>query len=91
MMSRRFVCVRVFNNNFGHGNSEWQPFEKEQTINSICCLNICVFVISTFCFECRTSVHIRITCPCNVYPLTPHFYIVKLGFAGVYIFSYFCS
>ena len=29
---------------------------------------------------------IRITCPCNIYPLTPHFYIVKLGFTGVYIF-----
>ena len=26
-----------------------------------------------------------ITCPCNVYPLTPHFYIVKLRFTGVYI------
>ena len=26
------------------------------------------------------------TCPCNVYPLGPHFYIVKLGFAGVYLF-----
>ena len=31
---------------------------------------------------------IRITCPCDLYPLT-HFYIVKLGFTGVYIFSYF--
>ena len=31
-----------------------------------------------------------LTCLCNVYPLTPHFYIVKLGFTGVYIFSYFC-
>ena len=29
---------------------------------------------------------IRITCPCNVYPITPNFYIVKLGFTGVYIF-----
>ena len=36
-------------------------------------------------------VRIMITCPCNVYPLTPHSYIVKLGFTGVYIFSYFCS
>ena len=35
--------------------------------------------------------NIMITCPCNVYPLTSHFYIVKLGFTGVYIFSYFCS
>ena len=28
---------------------------------------------------------IMLTCPCNVHPLTPHFYIVKLGFTGVYI------
>ena len=34
---------------------------------------------------------IRKTCPCNVYPLEPHFYIAKLGYAGVYYFSYFCS
>ena len=32
---------------------------------------------------------IRITCPCNVYPLTPHFYIVKLGFTGLYIIFLF--
>ena len=25
------------------------------------------------------------TCPCNVDPLTPQFYIVNLGFRGVYI------
>ena len=25
------------------------------------------------------------TCPCNVYPLEPHFYIAKMGFVGVYI------
>ena len=30
--------------------------------------------------------NIRITCPCDLYPLTPHFYVVKLGFTGVYIF-----
>ena len=28
---------------------------------------------------------IRKTCPCNEYPPKPHFYIVKLGFAGVYL------
>ena len=28
---------------------------------------------------------IMITSPCNEHPLTPHFYIVKLGFTGVYI------
>ena len=30
------------------------------------------------------------TCPRDIYPLTPHrFYIVKLGFTGVLIFTYF--
>ena len=32
---------------------------------------------------------IRKTCPCNVYPLEPHFYIAKLGYAGVYLFFLF--
>ena len=32
---------------------------------------------------------IMLTCPCNVHPLTPHFYIVKLGFTGVYIIFLF--
>ena len=35
--------------------------------------------------------YITKTSPCNEHPLTFHFYIVKLGFTGVYIFSYFCS
>ena len=32
---------------------------------------------------------IRKACPCNVYPLIPHFYIAKLGYAGVYLFFLF--
>ena len=32
---------------------------------------------------------IRKTCPCNIYPLKPHFYIEKLGYAGVYLFFLF--
>ena len=32
---------------------------------------------------------IRKTCPCNTYPLKSHFYIAKLGFAGVYLFFLF--
>ena len=28
---------------------------------------------------------IMLTFPCNVHPLTPHFYVVKLGFTGVYM------
>ena len=30
--------------------------------------------------------NIRKTCRCNKYSLKPHFYIVKLGYAGVYLF-----
>ena len=30
-----------------------------------------------------------LTSPCNVYPLTPLFYTVKMGFTGVYIFFLF--
>ena len=37
------------------------------------------------------ALNIRKTCPCNEYPLKPHFYIVKLGYAQVYYFSYFWS
>ena len=29
------------------------------------------------------------TCPCNEYPRTPHFYIVKLRFTGVYLIFLF--
>ena len=32
---------------------------------------------------------IRITCPCDLNPLAPHFYIVKLGFTGVYFIILF--
>ena len=35
------------------------------------------------------SSYIMLTCLCNVDPLTPHFYIVKLGFTGVYIIFLF--
>ena len=32
---------------------------------------------------------IKIIFPCDLYPLTPHFYLVKLGFTGVYIIFLF--
>ena len=37
----------------------------------------------------RIRKYIRKTCPCNIYPLIPHFYIAKLGYAGVYLFFLF--
>ena len=56
--------------------------------------------MSTFCRNCVlhysvciivvTSIfNIRKTSPCNIYPLKPHFYTVKVGFAGVYLFFLF--
>ena len=33
---------------------------------------------------------IRITCPCDLYPLSPYFYIVKMGYTGLGIHC-FCS
>ena len=33
--------------------------------------------------------NIRKTYPCDGYPLIPHFYIAKLGYAGVYLFFLF--
>ena len=41
--------------------------------------------LTHFCLD----LHIRKTCPCNVYPLEPHFYIAKLGYAGVGLFFLF--
>ena len=32
---------------------------------------------------------IRKTCPCIEYPLKSHYYIVTLGYAGVYLFFLF--
>ena len=44
--------------------------------------------LTTVCYSGK-QVFITKTCPCNVYPLKPHFYIVKLGFAGVYLLFLF--
>ena len=37
----------------------------------------------------KVLISIMKTCPYNVYPLEPHFYIAKLGYAGVYLFFLF--
>ena len=37
----------------------------------------------------KGTMHIMITSPCNVYPLTPQFYLVKMGFTGVNFFLIF--
>ena len=42
---------------------------------------ISAFFFFFFVFDTR----IRKTYPCNEYPLKPHFYIGKMGYAGVYL------
>ena len=52
-----------------------------------CFFLFCLFVCFFF-FLSTTSVGLVIIhqekCPYNIYPFLPHFYIEKLGFAGVY-------
>ena len=48
------------------------------------------FVVTDLKGEGRGS-HITLTCPCNLYPRIPHFYITKLGYAGVILFLIFVS
>ena len=48
---------------------------------------IVIFFMFWFCSKHQLgSCNITKTSPCNEHPLTPHFYQVKLGFTGVYIF-----
>ena len=49
-----------------------------------------IFAVTDMRFEyIGVRYNIRKTSPCNVYPLKPHFYIAKLGLAGVYLFFLF--
>ena len=48
-----------------------------------------IIVYSVAHYSMKVSADIMLTCPCNVHPLTPHFYIVKMGFIGVLIIFLF--
>ena len=61
---------------------------KQNTYVSNCFLAQNIDYNIDYTHNCDVEI-IRITCPCNVYPLIPHFYIVKLGYAGVYLFFLF--
>ena len=54
-------------------------------------IETCTILITTTIDEDvhNTLYRIKKTCPCNVYPLEPHFYIAKLGYAGVHLFFLF--
>ena len=70
-------------------SKDYYPF----VLHSTYC-NMTVFMITCplamyICLSCDFVACIRKTCSCNVYPLIPHFYIAKLGYAGVYLFFLF--
>ena len=50
-----------------------------------------IFAIYRNVYQININYDIAKTSPCNEDPLTPHLYIVKLGFTGVYIIFLFCS
>ena len=43
--------------------------------------------MSSFILKLLLMQVIKKTCPCSEYPLKPHFYIEKLGYAGIYLFE----
>ena len=64
--------------------------DKSYTLSMFVFVLFVPCIILAFCYtrilyKVSYKVSIMITCPCNVYPLTPHFCVVKLGFTGVYI------
>ena len=60
---------------------------KTITIARLC--NLLVFYGSKDDNSSMKNCVIMQTSPCNEYPFTPHFYIVKVGFTGVYIIFLF--
>ena len=54
-------------------------------------VNILYVFTALKCSNNNQSKSITKTCPYNFYPLKPHFYILKLGFTGVYIIALICA
>ena len=50
-------------------------------------LDLCLMITEGSLNGTTIRLFIMLTCLCNVDPITSQFYIVKLGFTGVYIFS----
>ena len=86
-----FPCCSGYNNNYS-------IYADSSLVFPITDYLFCYFYTSppqglweTDGLQCASALIITITSPCDLYPLTPHFYQVKLGLTGEYIFSYFCS
>ena len=66
----------------GNGNGNGNAYDRGDYNSSFALRAVELKIMWTRAF----SIVIMITSLCNEDPLTPHFYIVKLGFTGVYIF-----
>ena len=85
-----------FQDHWSSGFNKWEGRDAYKFCKSVhfilffykCKLNQ-QYSINFFYIKLYTIIPIRKTCPCNIYPLIPHFYIAKLGFAGVYLFFLF--
>ena len=64
----------------------YKPFDREFRQK---CFRLHSKYLKTKRAKRRNFYSIMKTCPCKIYPLIPHVYIAKLGFAGVYLFFLF--
>ena len=82
-------CQDTVNPNASHNPHHNDSFPYAQTHFDTFVIIFNVYSDDTIITVTTTITPIRKTCPCSVYPLKPHFYIAKLGFAGVYLFFIF--
>ena len=88
MLSRTICSVNSFVSNRKPSTQTGSANPDEMPCSAVADLGIHCLIWSKHKWS--HAMLIMQTCPCNENPLTPHFYIVKLGCTGVYIF-YFCS
>ena len=81
------TAISILRTGFHQFASLWQINLRQNIdmnrslLNKLPCMNMLLTKHMHFC--------IRKTCPCSEYPRKPHFYIVKLRYAGVYLFFLF--
>ena len=72
--------------------SVFNPYQRQGEMNGpVYCYIVLTACMYTYMYvhTRKTVIYIRKRCPCIEYPLKPHFYIVKLGYAGAYLFFLF--
>ena len=82
-------CVEVIKSmEKNHGNVEVHKPAVMGKFHAVCITLIALLILGSVTlgvFVYKLVSRIMLTILCNVNPLEPHFYIVKLGFAGIFI------